>query len=63
LLDSKDIRRVSRLRRDFRPSHYLLHCEIPLGHAVTGELEVTHACAGMMRELLVVQRDARMLAV
>ncbi|HEY3520320.1 MAG TPA: hypothetical protein VGK80_04685 [Rhodanobacteraceae bacterium] len=53
LLDSHDIRRVSWLRRDFRPGRYLLHCEMPMDQAVTGKLEVTHADAGMMREFVV----------
>jgi len=55
LLDSHDIRRVSWLRRDFRPGRYLLHCEMPVDQAVTGKLEVTHADVGMMREFVVAE--------
>jgi hypothetical protein len=54
LLDSHDIRRVSWLRRDFRPGRYLLHCEMPMDPtAMAGKVGATHADAGMMQEFSV----------
>lgn len=51
-LDSHDIRRVTWLRRNFPPGHYLLHCEMPLtANSKTTNQELTHEDLGMMREV------------
>lgn len=51
LLDSHDIKRVSWLRRNFRPGRYVLHCEMPMDPAAAaGRVDVTHADAGMVQE-------------
>jgi hypothetical protein len=51
LLDSHDIKRVSWLRRNFRPGRYVLHSEMPMDPtAVAGRVDATHADAGMVQE-------------
>jgi hypothetical protein len=52
ILDSRDIRRVVWLRKNFNPGRYVLHCEMPATpDAHSGDYEITHADLGMVREV------------
>ena len=45
-LDSHDVHRVVRLRKNFAPGRYVLHCEMPVTNT-----QMTHADVGMVREI------------
>lgn len=50
-LDSHDIKRVVWLRKNFKPGHYVLHCEMPLTtDASAPKTNLTHADLGMVKE-------------
>jgi len=45
-LDNHDVHKVVWLRKTFTPGRYVLHCEMPIANS-----EMTHADAGMVREI------------
>jgi len=52
LVDSHDLKRITWLRRDFRPGRYFLHCEMPLTtDAQSAKQEINHADLGMVHEI------------
>jgi hypothetical protein len=57
LMDSHDLKRVSWVRRTFKPGHYLFWCDMPMIQTSapkdTTVKEVTHADAGMFKEVTI----------
>ena len=57
LMDSSDLKRVSWVRRTFKPGHYLFWCDMPMIQTAapkdTTVKEVTHADAGMFKEFTI----------
>jgi hypothetical protein len=56
-MDSQDISRVSWVRRNFTPGHYVFYCDMPMiqnpSPADSAAAHVTHADAGMIQEVVV----------